>query len=264
MGDANIQRWGSVDTSQVLKQREEADKQKGSGLFWKPSEGRHKLRFLPPPMGESNIFYVSFQHFLRMPGMQKQRSFNCVLKMDPEGHRRCPGCEYSAQMSRSAHRNDQEEGDEARAKLRVFSNVIVRAEENKGPQIFAYGDTVHKKLIAMLEDPDVGGNFSDPIHGFDLILTRSGKGLDTEYDVLRCKDDSELGDLTWIDNMADLRKLVTVPNDKELAEICALKEWPPPAQRATGGAKVDTGEPAKPKVQPPNVTDAEYTDDGKK
>lgn len=257
-----IQKWGSLDTSAVLKQREEAEKQKGSGMFFKVEEGRAKLRFLPPRIGEVTIFSVAFQHYGRFPGMQKARSFNCVLKMDPGGKRRCPGCEYVAQLRGGSFR-DQEEADELSARMRVYSNIVNRAEENKGPQIYAFGETVYKKLIAMLEDPDVGGNFSDPENGFDIVITREGKDKNsTKYDVLRAKSDSPLGDFSWIDQMANLSTLIAVPTDKELADTLGLKEWPPsPVRAGQLGAKVADDDPpaAKPqRVASANVTDAEY------
>ena len=89
---------------------------------------------------------------------------------------------------RSRNRGDKELGYQYKAKKRVVLNVYVRTIEQlqtgvvrdvNAVQVWEIssgvkGKSMHEKLQKLRTDKTSGGDFTDPLNGFDLVLTRTG------------------------------------------------------------------------------------------
>jgi hypothetical protein len=74
-----------------------------------------------------------------------------------------------------------------RAKTSILVNVLDRSKGSSNPdepQILELSPTTWGKVMAVIQQyGDEGEDVLDPVNGIDLIITRSGKGLNTEYSV---------------------------------------------------------------------------------
>lgn len=192
--------------------------QAGSSSFLKIGEGRHVLRFLPPKVGQRSPFTKVWQHFINMPGRPDPIRFLCPAK---EAKKFCPVCKKAQQLIDSSKESDRKKGFDIRAKRRIYANVIHRDQEEEGVQIFAFGVMIYKALTAIAADEDAGGDFTDPITGFDIVVERKGTGLNTEYDVRPSRRSSELGNMDWLAEAPSHAHLLKVPTLDEIKGMFA-------------------------------------------
>lgn len=215
---SNLQKWGSYDLK-AAKQEQEELARSGSSAFFKPKNGPNKVRFLPPPMGKSSPFVMVHQHYVRMPGMANAASFNCPRVMEK---RPCPVCAEAERLRGTGNPADYEQAGEFMAKLRVFGVIVDRAEPELGPQVFAYGKSIHETLVALREADD-GGDFTHPIEGFDIVIEKTGQGKEVRYAVRAARNSTPLADPSGIDDimdmMPDVGRYARVPSDEDLRRI---------------------------------------------
>ena len=89
---------------------------------------------------------------------------------------------------------------------------------------------IHEGLVGIRTDEDAGGDFTHPAEGFDIIIERTGKALDTSYKVLPSRRSSELGNDEWIAAQPTHDGLVKVPTLDEIKEMFKMgKDSPEPA-----------------------------------
>lgn len=210
----NIVKHGSFDIEAALADAAEASK--GNADFFKPKAGQNVLRFLPPPVGKNSPFAVTYQHWVTLPDGSRS-PLNCSRMMAKQ---RCPACERVDEMLRSGNETDFKAANDAKAKLRVFANIIDRDDESKGVQVFGFGKTILDALVAIRKDARSGGDFTDAEDGFDLVITKKGEGQRTEYSVLPSRDSTPLHEDAeqaegWLDNQYDLDKYRYVPSYEE-------------------------------------------------
>jgi hypothetical protein len=161
--------------------------------FLKLEPGNTLVRFVPPRKGEG-LFFVTYTHFLSFTGddgKRKQFSVNCP-RMMTKGQKGCPFCDR-AQELQSRGGADAEAAKDLWPRRRVYSNVIDRDNPEKGVQVMPFGKKVHQELAKLRRDKVAGGDFADPLKGFDVVIERTGTGqFDTEYTVRRVPDRSRL------------------------------------------------------------------------
>jgi hypothetical protein len=97
-------------------------------------------------------------------------------------------------------------------------NVIDRDNEKAGPQIFTPGVTVFSTISSLIGDPDYGDIF-DLEDGLDLIIEKTGKRLETEYQVKPKRTSTPLSDdpdlvKKWMKLAKDL-SMVELSEDKD-------------------------------------------------
>lgn len=191
-----------------------AEKMKHAGnKFMKLAEGKTQMRFLPGKPGQKGIF-PWYEHFYVNDKGQKVNHV-CPLK---SGGNRCAVCERETAMKAKAkNRVDQEKAREYEANGRFHANVVDRADPEKGVQILSFGIGIMNDLLAIAKDEAAGGKFWDPTNGFDIIVDRVGKDINTKYKVLPARNttplskDAELA-ATWMEQRFDLTILKEVPS----------------------------------------------------
>jgi hypothetical protein len=198
----------------------EADEKSATrlGSFLKLGPGKHRLRFLPPPVGRKTPFKKVNQHFFDVSG--EKVVFACPRF---EAKKPCPGCQEVARLNATGNPDDREYAKDLRASERFFANVINRAEPEKGVQVYQVPWSVHQTLAALAKDPDAGGDFTNPESGNDIFITRAGTGKnDTKYTVFPVKNSTPLADTPelmqgLIDNQPDLDVLGALKSYDEIA-----------------------------------------------
>lgn len=212
-----LQKWGDYDVDTAAEEQEQLDKESSAG-FMKLTVGKNVVRIFPPAAGKKSPFQVVYQHYIDLPDGGRY-SFACPRMMAKE---KCPVCNEASLLSRSKNTEDSKRARDLMPKRRVFAVVLNRKDESAGPQILGFGKQIHEALIALRRDEDMGGNYTHPIKGIDVIIDRQGTGkFDTKYTVNLARrprpivDDAALMDQLRV-QMPDLSALARVPDAEEI------------------------------------------------
>lgn len=180
------------------------------GDFLKIPVGRTVVRFLPPKIGWPSPFVIIHQHFIELPGVEEKIIFAC-----PKMHesKKCLACGKADAMESSGNARDERAARKLRPSKRVMANVVPNPKNPEAKVgIYAFGKTVYDQLKSIREDDEGGGNFMDPIKGFNISITRVGTGMnDTKYTCQASRNMGPLLNMDWIENQTDLRKMVRIP-----------------------------------------------------
>jgi gp32 DNA binding protein like len=249
----SLVKFGDFSIEEAEREMMEMEKMSGSRDYMKLVVGRNIIRILPPKDAAGRSpFQLVMEHFLRLPGAQRPVVFACPTVTAKQ---RCPACEHAQRLRASGNPADRELAYDMSAKMRVYCNVINRKEPEKGPQILPIGKTIYEQLLSIRKDEDAGGNYSDPLNGFDIVIERKGTGKnDTEYAVHGSRKQSPLHTDAaqaeeWIATQADLSRFARSRSyDELLASIRkeggmvgggAGQAAPAPARPATRTAQSD-------------------------
>jgi hypothetical protein len=203
--------------------------------------GESVWRILPSIDGSGTPFKKVWQHFIKLPGMERGVSFACPRK---HSRRYCPSCVKASELRKSGSKLDRDVAGELTASYRVYANAIHRlgGGNASGPHTLAFGKSIHEQLNDLKRSKH-GGNFSHPINGYDIIVTRKGTGLNTEYKVDASREDSQLSESVeqmndWITGQNDLSHYAIAPEREEL-ESMLTGVFPDAGARAlpAGGAR---------------------------
>ena len=226
-----------VETAEAETDESEA----GGANFFKVKAGKNYMRILPPPAGQRSPFRVTYQHYLNMPGTTgKTQSVICARL---EAKKPCLVCAKVDELRASQAKADQDAASDLFARRRVFCNVIDRNDEEHGPKIYAFGKTVHEQLLALRTDTKGGGNYVDPIKGFDIIVERKGTSKnDTEYTVRGDRNATPLGPADdvmqeWIDTQHNLNLLAKLPESEKVAGLIGGGDADEEAEAPARGAR---------------------------
>ena len=202
-----IQEYGDWTPEQIQKETKEIG---SGGEFWKAPVGRSTVRFLPPKVGWPSPFVIQHQHFIRLPTQDRPVVFCC-----PQQHegKQCLACQKADKMETSGNRKDMDNAKKLRPQKRILANVIVDpAEANQKVSVFTFGKTVYDQLKSIRADDENGGNFLDPVKGFNMVINRVGTGKDdTRYTVIPARGTSQLANMDWLATQRDLRKMIRIP-----------------------------------------------------
>jgi len=211
------------------------------GSYWTPIEGRNTIRLLPTWAAEKPFSIKLFQHYIRA----KSQSYACLNKMKGE---KCRFCEAFDALNASG---DKQRAGAYRPNVRYILQVIDRKNPEAGVQIFNTGATVFKGIASLLDDPD-WSNLIDLEKGTDLIIDRSGAGLDTTYPSIRPrKDPSPAG--VKKEDLLDLEATINWLDYAEMTIIYDEIAGDAPAS-ATSSPDTSTGDveaPSKPSTDKP-------------
>jgi len=162
-----------LDIKALKAKQAELQRRTEGGPFWYPSDGNSQIRILPP-VGNMDSFYVE-------GGVHYGVDDIPIVCPKPSGGE-CPICDHVAKLFATKTIENVQLAKKIRMKPRFYMNVIDRDNESKGPQIFPAGITVFKTVLEYFTDPDYG-DMTDETDGRDVVITKSGTGLDTEYGV---------------------------------------------------------------------------------
>lgn len=177
---------------------------KSGTKFYKAKEGKNRIRILPRTWGDDEgprlWCFPVVVHYGIGPDNGK---YLCSKEM---GHdRNCPICkERTLLMSMG----EEKAAKQLKATRHQACWVIDRSDEDEGPKLFLMPATkVAGEIFETSIDEDTGERFAihDPEEGYDVIFSRKGTGLNTDYKGVKLAprsssltDDNELYD-EWLD-----------------------------------------------------------------
>lgn len=264
----------------------------GSGSntsYLKINDGRNVVRVLPPREGSESFEQEVFVHY----GVGKTQNDNGKTVTCPTTHgedKACPICEASKALFKLSKKKDDRYEKEAKRmgrKKRVYYNVISRdedlslysfkdgkwykTEEGKEPveespvKVMNSGVGVLKAIFGLIVDPEYG-DVTDPTEGLDLIITKSGSGLDTKYEVKSVRKESPIGLDNWETALTDLTVFARTKTYEEITAIVNGEATPASSSKADEAEEEKptprkTEDPAKTEVKEPEDADDDNADD---
>lgn len=191
--------------------------------MWKPGIGEYKVRGLPwKSMSSDGMPFVErwFYYIGNERGFLSPKQFG---KTDPID-------DFIRKLYASGKPEDRAIAKKLGAKMRTYMPVIVRGEEDKGVQVWAFGKPVYQRLLSFFTESDIG-DILDPHDGWDLkvsITHQAGKmfngkpSLDTTIDVARRS--SKLSDdadqlKEWVDAVPNLDDMYKQKSQQEIETI---------------------------------------------
>ena len=200
-----------TDTQRVVeKAREEAARAASMNFgpmpFWKPKKGKNRVRIMPPYTDEGENAYLWWReiwaHWGVGPDDDSKKNVSCP-KMSPDSEdKECPICDYVEQLKASGDPADLALAKEIRSQRRIYTNIIdlkdpvwneaaieeLRSEdvpEDKLPeigdpkiQVWNFGVKIFNVLLDYYTE---NIDMVDLKEGYNVVLTRSGEGLNTSY-----------------------------------------------------------------------------------
>lgn len=134
-------------------------------VYWKPTLGTHDVRFLPMPT-------TTGEPFLRVEYYEKltERRFiapSCFGLPDPIK-------DQFAVLRKSKSKEDWNTTKNLRPREKFYATIIVRGEEDKGPQIWELTPAIRQKVYDILMHKDnVDEDMFSPEVGYDFTVTIS-------------------------------------------------------------------------------------------
>ena len=207
----DFEEWAPDD---AVGQAEETAKQGEGGGTWKPKPGSNRIRILPTKRGlHPAPLVVTFGHYVEIPGKENGVGFVCPRKMKTGA---CPACTTVDELRATGNPADFKRAGAYLVKQRVYCNIIDRADEDRGVQVYAFGKTVYEPLMAYRStNPRDDMPFDSVKNGYDVIVTKTGEKMKTEYGVRLVKSPSPLSDdpakiAEWSESLRDLRPFAFV------------------------------------------------------
>jgi len=154
----------SLDFEEIARDRKTAKARRGR--FWRPENGKNVIRILPfEHEGETLLYVVQRRHFGVHPDYP-------VL---PCYGKNCPICALRSHL-------DEETGRSLRPREHYLMNIVDRGNEDAGVQVFGAPVTVWEDIVDLVLDEDYRG-ILDRETGRDIIIMKTGSGLETKYKV---------------------------------------------------------------------------------
>ena len=195
--------------------------------LWKPQPGRSQIRIVPYKYNPDSPFIELFFHYdLAGKSYLSPISFG---RPDPIE-------EFAQKLKTSGNKEDYRLGKKVEAKMRTFTPVIVRGEENEGVKYWGFGKTVYQELLSIIADPDYG-DITDPVNGRDVTVefkTAEETGASFPSTSIRVKpNQTSVTDDTAVlkkikETQKDIREIYNELSYDELTEI--LNNWLTPTE----------------------------------
>lgn len=157
----------------------------------------HRVRVIPPLEGHKSQYpyVIGRSHYVQIPGIDAFWGV-CGKSLDSRGESSpCAFCELHEDLANRPGEAAQKIADGAKSRLACFTYVLVRGEEEKGIQLWRTPWTIIKELRSYMSNPDLGlADFTDPMNGRDLLITKTGSGFNTSYQVTPHMKNSAIAD----------------------------------------------------------------------
>jgi hypothetical protein len=171
-------------------------------ILWKPTVGKHSVRIVPALWDKSNPFKEMFVHY--GIGNRTMVSLQNFGEKDPI-------VEFAKQLRQTSDKENWSLAKKLEPKMRVFTPVIVRGEEDKGVRLWEFGKQVYQELLSIADDPDVG-DYTDPVQGRDITIeTTDPQTNGTQFNQSKVRVRTKVTALS--DSAADVQKWLSTQPD---------------------------------------------------
>ena len=232
----------ALDIAKLAKRLEELNtKSSGGGAnFIDIKDGRNVVRILPPAEGKEDFAQEVFVHYGVGKTETNKKGTMVVCPTTWGDNKRCPVCDASKEFKGLSKKKDDamdKQSNQLYRKKRVYMNAIDRsvdiaalAKDAEGNyldaegkvfepvQILGVGTTIYKAIIGIICDPEYG-DITDAVAGLDVIITKAGTGMNTDYEVKTVRKESPIGFDQWQEGLKDLSTFAVCKTYKELLGI---------------------------------------------
>ncbi len=169
--------------------------------------GKHKFRILPahPDLGPGGDFWADFgQHYIKDLEDKTKAVYVCV---DKTFGRPCGVCHALETAGRSVTDDREVKAitDSQCKRAEIMLNVLhLNGDKPTVPQILQMTPSTFAKVLDLVEEYD---DITDLQKGTDLIITREGSGLNTEYSVQPARTSAPV-DASVLSNMTNLQEFI--------------------------------------------------------
>jgi hypothetical protein len=188
--------------------------------------GKSKFRILPahPDLGAEADFWVDFgQHYIKDVEGKTKAVYVCT---DKTFGRPCGVCHALEVAGRSASSDDEIKYiEESRCKrAEIIVNVLHLNSSDKAnvPQLLQLTPSTFAKVLDLVDEY---GDISSLTEGTDLIITREGSGLNTEYSIQPARESKKV-DPNVMASVTNLREFVQQESEdgarKALQQVNAI------------------------------------------
>lgn len=199
------------------------------GGFWKPKEGKNRIRILPPMHPDDTFYHPVKLHWI---------GNRPVLCTETD----CLVCEIIAMGVVPSIRTIE----------RFLVNIIDLDAPQNGVQIWPMPSTVWADVARLMLE-EKWGDITDPVRGRNLVIIRTGSGVsDTRYQIMPDPEISAV-DQAWLRDLPDLRKVYTAIEPQRLVDM--LRDEGVQINIRKLSAAVSASEPL-PSPEPPSQTPA--------
>jgi hypothetical protein len=163
----------------LLKEKK-AQLSQGNNKTIKPEEGKGRYRILPGWRKDDPTFWHDYgAHYVRHTKGAKPTVYLCL---DKTFGKPCPVCDALHEAIGNTH-------DDATLELlkggnasqRILLNVLhLSGESPTVPQVMELAPTAFNQILSIMEEWE---NMLDPTNGNDIVIERTGQGVNTKYSV---------------------------------------------------------------------------------
>jgi hypothetical protein len=243
----------------------------------RPQAGKNQFRILPSWKPESGQFWHDFgQHFIKGLDGELKAVYICA---DKTFSKPCAICDGIKSAMNNAM-DDEVIGKlkEAKASTRILLNALNRSawsEDANTPVVLELSPSTFEKVLEIMETWATDGtDMLSLSEGMDILITRTGKGLATEYTVQPAPKSAPVSE-NVLKNLQDLDAYVaqesTEERNRALTAVHAVVGILPPttSTKRLAEADFDDGEedlrslevaPAKVATPKAAVVDVEFTE----
>ena len=190
---------------------------------YRPQEGKHRIRVLPPTWDDPEHFAydIHINYRVGADGHSYLSRSKMLNEDDP----------ILEERERANRDGDEEYAKSLVAKRRCAMYVIDRKEEDSGPQLWLAPWTFDRDLSAQALDDETGAVLAldHPDEGYDISFSIEGKGLNKKYTgVSIARRDSDLGrdGAAWLEQI----------EENPVPECLVFASYEDIAKAFTGGA----------------------------
>lgn len=151
----------------------------GGADFWTPPTGESRVRIMPPWSEDAGQFwFITGTHFNVGPD---ERPVPCPIA---SGVREtCFVCRLVKRLERGES-DEQADAQAMGARPRYLLNIVDLDKPQDGVQVWPAPKTVFRKLKKFWLMEDDYGDFTSFTDGFNIIISKEGSGINTEYDAI--------------------------------------------------------------------------------
>lgn len=149
----------------------------GGADFWNPPEGESRIRVMPPWNADVEEFwFATATHFNVGPD---ERAVACP---DLSGvSDSCYICRLVKRLSRGDE-DERAESDAMNARPRYLLSIVDLGSPQNGVQVWPAPKTIFRQLKKFWLNEEDYGDFTSFKDGFDILVEKTGTGLNTRYD----------------------------------------------------------------------------------
>jgi len=189
---------GKTNVSRAKKKQQEIADRMERRNFFIAEQGDNEIRILPPWRDDLDWpFFETKNHRL-----SDRVIYICNKGHDGESF--CYTCDVAIPKLFKGSEKDQALASRIKPTDRVFCNILERANEEKGCQLWGISVTNYGQLVSHISDPDYG-DITDVKEGTDIILNRTGVGKEkTKYTIRAKRKSSPLNNKAVLKSLYDL------------------------------------------------------------